>query len=167
MGAIGLTLNLISATFLHEHHHHDHGHEPSSVALEELPVSTTDDITVPERPGSPNHDNHKHLSHGARTTSHGHDLGMLGVLTHVIGDAANNLGVMAAALVIWFTHYGGRFYADPGTSMGIAIMIMLSSIPLVRRCGLILLESAPNGVDVEDVKHDLEKVGHTETILIE
>lgn len=37
----------------------------------------------------------------------------------------------------------------------------------VRRCGIILLESAPNGVDLEDVKHDLEKVGHTETILIE
>ncbi|EHA27576.1 hypothetical protein ASPNIDRAFT_141231 [Aspergillus niger ATCC 1015] len=160
MGAIGLTLNLISATFLHEHHHHDHGHEPSSGALEELPVSTTDDITGPERPGSPNHNDHKHLSNGAHAASHGHDLGMLGVLIHVIGDAANNLGVMAAALVIWLAHYGGRYYADPGTSMGISIMIMLSSVPLVRRCGIILLESAPNGVDLEDVKHDLEKVGH-------
>ncbi|GJP93461.1 hypothetical protein AnigIFM63309_004865 [Aspergillus niger] len=158
MGAIGLTLNLISATFLHEHHHHDHGHEPSSGALEELPVSTTDDITGPERPGSPNHNDHKHLSNGAHAASHGHDLGMLGVLIHVIGDAANNLGVMAAALVIWLAHYGGRYYADPGTSMGISIMIMLSSVPLVRRCGIILLESAPNGVDLEDVKHDLEKI---------
>ncbi|OJJ76817.1 hypothetical protein ASPBRDRAFT_216657 [Aspergillus brasiliensis CBS 101740] len=158
MGAIGLTLNLISATFLHEHHHHEHGHEPSSEGLEELPVPTADGIIDPERPGSPNHNDHKHLSHGARTASHGHDLGMLGVLIHVIGDAANNVGVMAAALVIWFTHYGGRFYADPGTSMGISMMIMLSSIPLVRRCGSILLESAPNGVDLEDVKHDLEKI---------
>lgn len=28
----------------------------------------------------------------------------------------------------------------------------------VRRAGLILLESAPNGLDLSDVQHDLEKV---------
>lgn len=55
---------------------------------------------------------------------------MMGVLLHVLGDAANNLGVMAAALVIWFARYDGRYYADPGTSMGIAVMIILSSFPL-------------------------------------
>ncbi|RAL13672.1 putative di-, tri-valent inorganic cation transporter [Aspergillus homomorphus CBS 101889] len=84
--------------------------------------------------------------------------GMMGVLVHVLGDAANNLGVMAAALVIWLTHYEGRYYADPGTTMGISIMIILSSFPLMRRSGLILLESTPNGVDAADVKHDLEKI---------
>lgn len=57
---------------------------------------------------------------------------MMGVLLHVIGDAANNLGVIIAALVIWLARYEGRYYADPGTSMGIAIMIILSSFPLGR-----------------------------------
>ncbi|PLB50582.1 cation diffusion facilitator family metal ion transporter [Aspergillus steynii IBT 23096] len=90
--------------------------------------------------------------------SHGHDLGMMGVLLHVIGDAINNIGVMVAALVIWLTHYEGRYYADPGTSMGIAIMIILSSLPLVRRSGFILLESVPNEINPADVKHDLEKI---------
>lgn len=72
-------------------------------------------------------DKHDH-SHGH---SHDHgDLGMWGVLLHVICDAANNLGVMIAALVIWFAKYDGRYYADPGVSMGIAVMIMLSSLPL-------------------------------------
>lgn len=101
---------------------------------------------------------------------------MMGVLIHVLGDAGNNLGVMAAALVIWLAHYGGRFYADPAASMGIALMILASSIPLskhyafprplvrttnyslVKQAGLILLQSAPSGVDHNDVKHDLEKV---------
>lgn len=55
---------------------------------------------------------------------------MMGVLIHVIGDCANNLGVIIAAAVIWFANYGGRFYADPAVSMGIAIMIFISSIPL-------------------------------------
>ncbi|PYH97437.1 cation efflux protein [Aspergillus ellipticus CBS 707.79] len=160
MGAIGLGLNLISATFLHEHHHHGHGHghDHGSQPVEETTASITSDIRDPARPESPGHDDHKHLSQATQTTSDGHDLGMLGVLLHVMGDAANNLGVMAAALVIWFAHYEGRYYADPGTSMGIALMIMLTSIPLVRRCGIILLESAPSGVDLGDVKHDLEKI---------
>jgi Co/Zn/Cd efflux system component len=106
---------------------------------------------------------------------------MMGVLLHVLCDAANNLGVIAAALVIWLAKYEGRYYADPGVSMGIAIMIIISSIPLgksdtflgllcpcsytfltdphlVRTTGLILLESAPNGVNLMDVQHDLETV---------
>lgn len=83
---------------------------------------------------------------------------MLGVLTHVIGDALNNIGVIISALVIWLTHYDARFYADPGVSMGIAIMILLSSVPLVKNSGSILMECTPNGVNSDDVKHDLEKV---------
>lgn len=103
---------------------------------------------------------------------------MMGVLIHVLGDCANNVGVVIAAAVIWFASYGGRFYADPAVSMGIAIMIFISSIPLsmytfpqqlhmlqdlsdfikVKQSGLILLQSAPQGVDYDDVKHDLEKV---------
>ncbi|OKO95528.1 Cobalt uptake protein COT1 [Penicillium subrubescens] len=82
----------------------------------------------------------------------------MGVLIHVIGDCANNLGVIIAAAVIWFANYGGRFYADPAVSMGIAIMIFISSIPLIKHSGLILLQSAPQGVDHDDVKHDLQKV---------
>lgn len=83
---------------------------------------------------------------------------MMGVLVHVIGDAINNIGVIIAAAVIWKAKYEGRFYADPGVSMGIAIMILLSSLPLVKNSGSILLESVPLGVSLEDVRHDLEKV---------
>lgn len=88
----------------------------------------------------------------------GHDLGMMGVLIHVLGDAANNLGVIIAALVVWKAKYEGRYYADPAVSMAIAIVILLSSLPLVRKSGTILLQSVPLGVDPEDVKHDLEAV---------
>jgi zinc transporter 1 len=54
----------------------------------------------------------------------------LGILVHVIADAINNVGVMISALVIWFARYDGRFYADPAVSVGIAAMILLSSLPL-------------------------------------
>ena len=58
---------------------------------------------------------------------------MMGVMIHVIGDAINNLGVMAAGLIIWLAApHAGRHYADPGVSMFIAILIILSSFPLSK-----------------------------------
>lgn len=94
----------------------------------------------------------------AQLKTPGRDLGMLGVLIHIIGDAINNIGVIIAAVVIWQTRFEGRFYADPAASMFIAIMIFVSAIPLTRNSGAILLQSAPRGVEIADVKHDLEQV---------
>lgn len=55
---------------------------------------------------------------------------MMAVLMHVIRDAINNIGVIIAAAVIWKAPHESRFYADPGVSMGIAIMITLSGLPV-------------------------------------
>ncbi|KAF5852740.1 hypothetical protein GGP41_008158 [Bipolaris sorokiniana] len=89
---------------------------------------------------------------------HGMDLGIFAVLLHVIGDAINNIGVVISAVIIWFVKSPNRFYADPAVSMWIAIMIFLSALPLTKRSGKILLQSAPLGVKIEDVKHDLEAI---------
>lgn len=75
------------------------------------------------------HLNHRHMD-GAGPKVQGHDLGIMGVLIHVIGDAINNVGEIIAALVIWLAKYDGRFYADPGVSIGIALLILASAIPL-------------------------------------
>jgi len=83
---------------------------------------------------------------------------MLGVVLHVIGDAINNIGVMIAALVIWKSKDEARFYADPAVSLFIAIMIFASAFPLVKNSGSILLQTAPLGVNMDDIRHDLEKV---------
>lgn len=124
------------------------------------------------------HLNHRHMN-GSGPKVQGHDLGIMGVLIHVIGDAINNVGVIIAALVIWLAKYDGRFYADPGVSIGIALLILASAIPLgkdvrrsdffftsqplkcrheVKNSGSILLESVPLGVDLGDIQHDLETV---------
>lgn len=102
------------------------------------------------------HAEHRHNS--AQLRKPGRDLGMLGVLVHVIGDAINNIGVIVAAVIMWKTSYEARFYADPAASMFIALMIFVSAIPLTKHSGTILLQSAPRGVDLDNVKHDLEQV---------
>lgn len=103
----------------------------------------------------------------------------MGVIVHVMGDAFNNVAVIIAALVIWLLKSDARFYADPALSTVIALMILASAIPLseayqtsrsnfqneqlihtptAKRSGTILLQSAPPGVRLDDVKHDLEMV---------
>ncbi|KNG46332.1 cation diffusion facilitator family metal ion [Stemphylium lycopersici] len=141
VGCVGLFLNIISALFLHEH---DHDHGSGGVDNEE--------VLSP----SPTHANHLHII--AKPKKHGMDLGVLGVLVHVIGDAINNIGVIISAVIIWFVKSPNRFYADPAVSMWIAIMILASAIPLTKRSGKILLQSAPMGVKIDDVKHDLEAI---------
>ncbi|KAJ5964555.1 uncharacterized protein N7479_004431 [Penicillium vulpinum] len=168
IGCVGLGLNIISVVFLHEHGHgHEHSHDHSLPSTIETPAIHAEQCHDP----STKHDDHKHIhfekdhcadsgghSHGHGGHDHG-DLGMMGVTIHVIGDAINNLGVMAAGLVIWLAApHAGRYYADPGVSMFIAILIILSSFPLMRRAGMILLESVPTGVEMCDVKHDLERI---------
>ncbi|KAH3181806.1 hypothetical protein KXW84_007454 [Aspergillus fumigatus] len=65
---------------------------------------------------------------------------------------------MIAALVIWFTEYEGRYYADPGASLWIGVIIKLSSLPLLRKAGSILLGCTPSGIDLNDLRSDLEKI---------
>lgn len=108
---------------------------------------------------SPLHHTHaEHRHHAAKLNKPGRDLGMLGVLIHLIGDAINNIGVIIAAVVIWQTNLPQRFYADPAASTFIALMIFGSAIPLTLNSGKILLQSTPRGVEMDDVKHDLEQV---------
>lgn len=57
------------------------------------------------------------------------DLALMAVLVHIMGDCANNLGIIIAGLIIWQTDYSGRYYADPAVGMAIAVMIVLSSLP--------------------------------------
>ncbi|KAJ5900824.1 uncharacterized protein N7473_004894 [Penicillium subrubescens] len=145
VGCIGLCLNIISASFLHEH---DHSHGSTSESTENAENGTEDTPAL--------HDNHRH--NNLQLSRKGYDLGMLGVLIHVVGDAANNVGVIISALVIWLTSSPARYYADPAVSMAIAIVILTTSLPLVRNSGRILLESVPSGINLDDIRHDLELI---------
>ncbi|KAJ5238363.1 hypothetical protein N7468_002982 [Penicillium chermesinum] len=151
IGCVGLALNVISASFLH-----DHGHSHGEVSGPSVAAATTGDTEDGTEQVFALHDNHRH--NNLQPSKKGYDLGMLGVLIHVLGDAANNVGVIISALVIWLTTYPARYYADPAVSMAIAIVILTTSIPLVRSSGKILLESVPNGINLEDIRHDLETI---------
>ncbi|EIN11832.1 cation efflux protein [Punctularia strigosozonata HHB-11173 SS5] len=135
-GAIGLGLNALSAAILGGHGH-DHGDQKKA-----------DDAPPPN---AAHHHGHAHTVIPARHKEHA-DLGILGVLIHLIGDAINNVAVMVSAGILMAT---GFVYADPLASAFVGVMIVGTSLPLVLRTGRILLDSAP--MPVEGVGQDILK----------
>lgn len=86
---------------------------------------------------------------------------MLGVFIHVMGDALNNIGVIVAAVIVWKASGEGRYYADPAVGVFIALMILFSALPLAKKSGGFLLQTAPGNINLDDIKHDIEKVRDT------
>ncbi|PSR78539.1 cation efflux family protein [Coniella lustricola] len=159
IGCVGLTLNVLSATVLHD--------EPDDIEHNAINKEAADSKSTLANSPNASEDIGKHTAH-RHTVVHLHrpsrDPGMFGVLVHVIGDAINNLGVIIAAVIIWQTSSPHRFYADPAASTLIALMIFCGAIPLTKNAGKILLQSAPPGVDMDDVKHDIEEIAGIESV---
>ncbi len=115
------------------------------------------------------HKGHRHSSSKSSKGGHGHsghaghghshsDLNMRGVFLHVLGDALGNVGVIASALLIWLTTYTWRYYADPLISLLITLVILASALPLCTAAARILLQAVPVGIDVDDIRADIEEL---------
>ncbi|CAK4031826.1 Zinc homeostasis factor 1 [Lecanosticta acicola] len=117
--------------------------------------------TQPTANGKFDHKAHKHsqpkeASKGGHAGHNHGDLNMKGIFLHVMGDALGNIGVIATALIIWLTDFEGRYYFDPAISLVITIIILCSAIPLCKAASRILLQAVPHGIEVDDIRDDIE-----------
>jgi cobalt-zinc-cadmium efflux system protein len=76
------------------------------------------------------------------------DLNVRSAFLHMLGDTASSVGIVAGALIIYFT---GWFFIDPLLSILIAIVIFIWSFNLLRDSINILLETAPRHINIEEV----------------
>lgn len=86
---------------------------------------------------------------------HGGDrdnLNIRGAALHVAGDLLGSVATIVAAVVIIFT---GWVTIDPLLSIAVAALIMRSAWHLVRRSAHVLLEGAPEWLDVDDMQSRL------------
>jgi cobalt-zinc-cadmium efflux system protein len=74
-------------------------------------------------------------------------------LLHVVSDLLGSVAAIVAAIVILWT---GWTPIDPLLSMFITLIILRSAWLITKDAGHILLEAAPSGLDIRDVKKDLE-----------
>jgi cobalt-zinc-cadmium efflux system protein len=79
-------------------------------------------------------------------------LNMRGVVNEVLADLLGSLLAVVAGVVIWAT---GFTRADSIATLLIAVLILPRSFALAREATLVLLEVAPRGLDLEDVRAHL------------
>jgi cobalt-zinc-cadmium efflux system protein len=80
---------------------------------------------------------------------HPENLNVQGALLHVIGDLLGSIGAIGAALVIVWT---GWTPIDPLLSLAVALLIVRSGWLLLRRSAHILLEGAPDWLEVDELR---------------
>ncbi|KAI9190234.1 Zinc resistance conferring protein [Blastocladiella emersonii ATCC 22665] len=111
---------------------------------------------------------HAHAHDHANETSgdgHSHDLNMRGVFLHVLGDALGSIAVMisagvALAMMDPVTGEVPRWvvYLDPLVSLAITCLLLAGTVPLVRRASTILLQVAPEGLDLPAIRRKIGEV---------
>ena len=87
--------------------------------------------------------------------NHGGDpnLNVRAALLHVMSDLLGSVAAIGAAVVILYT---GWTPIDPILSIVITLLILRSAWLITKEAGHILLEGAPNDLDVREVQKDLE-----------
>ena len=73
-----------------------------------------------------------------------------------MGDMLMSVGVIIAAIVIYFDP--SLWMADPICTYLFSIIVMVTTIPIVKNCIHILMEGAPRTFDLEALRKDLEEV---------
>lgn len=85
----------------------------------------------------------------------GRDLNVESAFLHVLGDAISSVGVILAALIIWRT---GWQVVDPIMSAVIGVIIMVSSVRVLKSSLHILVEGTPDGLSVRKISDAIQAI---------
>jgi len=84
-----------------------------------------------------------------------HDLNVRSAYLHVLTDTISSVAVIAASVWIYFTD---QTIMDPILSVIIGLIILISSIKIIRESLYILLDFAPRDISFDSVVKDLESI---------
>ncbi len=84
-----------------------------------------------------------------------HDLNTRAAMLHVVGDIIGSVAAITAGAVIYFT---GWQPVDPLLSLVIAVLILASTIRLLRDTLHVLMEGVPSGMRLEEISTALKNL---------
>jgi cobalt-zinc-cadmium efflux system protein len=93
------------------------------------------------------------VSIGILHGSHKQDMNVRSVFYHMVADAASSVGIVIAAIVIFYT---GWNIIDPLVSLGISGVIIYWAWGILKDSTIILLEMAPKGLNTDIISDDLK-----------
>lgn len=86
---------------------------------------------------------------------------MRAAFLEVLNDALGSFGVIVAAVIIEFT---GFYRADALAGLFIAALILPRAVKLLRETTAVLMEYAPEGLDLAEVRQHLIEVDHVKDV---
>ena len=103
--------------------------------------------------------------HFCSNDEHMHSQNIKGVFLHLLGDLLGSIGVICSAFIMYYWEsLGGninskyRYISDPISGLFIVILILYSTIKLLKECLHILLDGVPSDIDLPKLKTELLEV---------
>jgi cobalt-zinc-cadmium efflux system protein len=89
------------------------------------------------------------------------DLNLRSILVHNFGDALSNIAIIVGAIVIQYTQ---AHWIDPLLGLAIGLLVLYSSIGILRESAHILLEGRPRGAGIEEVARAILTIEHVQEV---
>jgi len=83
-------------------------------------------------------------------------------LIHVIGDIVQSIGVLIAAIVLYF--YPNYWMIDPICTFLFSVLVLFTTIPIMIECIKIFMEATPKNIDIIKLTSDILKVNNLKII---
>ena len=87
---------------------------------------------------------------------------MRAAVIHIIGDMVQSVGVIVAAILIQIDN--SWKIADPICTFIFSILVMFTTIPIMRDCTKILMEGTPDEINVEKLYNDILSLKYVQEI---
>ena len=100
-------------------------------------------------------DSEKQTLHRDRNVTTSAQMNMRAVYLHVLGDALGSVIVIASSLCIIYGEGEWTLYVDPAMSLIMVIIIMRSSVPLLKESALILMQTVPTHIKIQEIRDRL------------
>ncbi|HUL32422.1 MAG TPA: cation diffusion facilitator family transporter [Candidatus Eisenbacteria bacterium] len=89
------------------------------------------------------------------------DLNLRSIFVHNFGDALSNIAIIVGALIMQYTQ---EHWIDPLLGLAIGILVLYSSIGILRDSAHILLEGRPKSARVEEVARAILSIEHVHEV---
>ena len=82
------------------------------------------------------------------------DLNIKGAFLHMLADTVSSVVIVLGAIILYFTRW---YVIDPLLAIGISLVIFVWAWKLFKDSVNVLLESAPKGINIDNVSAELKK----------
>jgi cobalt-zinc-cadmium efflux system protein len=90
-----------------------------------------------------------------------HNLNVKAAYMHLLGDTLSSVAVIAGGIAIWLFQ---AFWLDPLITVLVGIYIIRHTWDIVKQTIDILMQSTPEGIDLNDIKRNVETVSGVKNI---